>query len=523
MNSNVWRPLLIVATIVFCLAFTNVQAAQQTNPDPTGYTWKDNKSPEPKETATFIDISTTGTDLISAPGFTDFDNGSIGITTPFLVTLFGNLYGMGGAPLYVSINGVVSFGTPITGIVSSVNTSLPNASDPDNIIAVFWDDLDASNGGHIYYDVVGTEPNRMIIVQWSNLSFRDQTANLNFQIQIPETVTANPYYLVYGNMTSPDAARATGSSATIGLENSDGSLGTEYSYNIPNIIISGQTAIGFYPPLSLIALPRLVKGAGFADNMRVLWGSLTPSIVAVHFLLFSPVEEGVELTGIELSAMLPDDPNALDFDESKYISGINLYEDVDRNASISSSERNNNLIVAWQPSQQQPFSNNGTLVLTFGGQTVIATASRAYIGEVIFNTNVTPLPSEGEGFKMALHRVYYRGLASNASRIETLDYMTGSVYVEDGFNPYGSVSIMPYNYDSDSVLVTSGSSVVAMAFKLTIGTVEDVRIQTLTCRALSTGVISTDIISVTFYIDQNVNGRHDTGEPTAGTAFSFPT
>ena len=524
MNSNVWRPILVALTLLWCVSFVPfVGASEEPNPDQTGYRWIDNKDPAPKQAYNWIEISDTGTDLLAGTKI-DLNDGSVGITTPFLPTLYGRLFGMSGAPLYVSVNGLVCFGTPLAGVTSAYNTTLPTQAAPNNIIAVFWDDLDASNGGHIYYDIRGEAPNRVMVIQWSNLSFNGQTANLNFQLQIFETETATPYVFVYGNMTSPDAGRATGSGATIGIENGDGTRATLYSYNVPNVIISNETAIGFYPPEELLGSPRFVKGAGFADSMRILWGQAhTPSIVALHFFVYAPVEEDIEITGIEIKADLPDNPAAHDLDESKYIAGVNVYEDVDRNASISSSERNNNQVVAWAPSAQQPFANNGVLTLTFTGQTIIATASRVYIVEVVFDTTATPLPAENEGFKLLLHRVSYRGILSNASRIRTLDYATGSIYVDDGVNPYGSLSVMTYNYDSPTIVTTPGSSVVGMAFKVTIGTVEDIRWQTLTVRGLSTGNIQNDITSVAFYRDQNVNGRLDPGEPTAGTSFAFAT
>lgn len=521
MNSNIWRTIVLALSLVWCLTMVPfVQASQQTNPDSTGYRWIDNKQPGPSIIYEWIEISAIGTDLLAAPGGLDLNDGSIGITTPFLPTLYGSLYGINSAPIYVSINGLVSFGTPLAGPTSAYNTPLPTNSAPNNIIAVFWDDLDASSGGHIYYAVIGTAPNRKIVIQWSNMAFNGQTANLNFQLQILETETATPYYLVYGNMTSPDAARATGSDATIGVENSTGTKGTQYSHNQPNVIVSNDTIIGFIPPQDLFGTPKFVKGAGCMDHARILWGLGTPSMIALHFFVYAPIEEGIEITGLEISASLPDDPAALDLDESKYIQGINIIDDVDRNADISNPEQQSP-VYSWTASPQQTFTNNGKLSLTIPGQTVIATASRAFIVQLLYNTTADPAPLEGMGFKMKLDRVSYRGLLSNASRIQTLDYETGSVYVDDGINPFGSLSVMTYNYDSTTIMAVSGGQAVAMAFKVTIGNVEDIRWETLVVRGLSTGNINTDIQSVTFYRDQNVNGKFETGEPVAGTAFAF--
>ncbi|MEO0168431.1 MAG: peptidase S8, partial [candidate division WOR-3 bacterium] len=69
---------------------------------------------------------------------------------PFPVTFYGNTY----TSITVSTNGWASF-NPYTSSYLS-NTSIPNSSDPNNLLAVLWDDLVVQDG--IYTATYGSSP-----------------------------------------------------------------------------------------------------------------------------------------------------------------------------------------------------------------------------------------------------------------------------------------------------------------------------------------------------------------------------
>ena len=66
---------------------------------------------------------------------------------------------------HVSSNGFVSFTSP-TG-THYTNGALPSATDPDDMVCAYWDDLNPSDGGTIYtYQDLA---NQRFIVQWNNV------------------------------------------------------------------------------------------------------------------------------------------------------------------------------------------------------------------------------------------------------------------------------------------------------------------------------------------------------------------
>jgi hypothetical protein len=186
--------------------------------------------------AAMTDISTTG--MLITPFADSQDSGcannlAMGFSLPF----FENMY----TSVQVHADGYLRFGaTDCAGFVS--NQSLPDPTDPNNIIAAFWDDLGFSDFG-------SPHPNAKIfvqamadkyIVQYSHwLLYGDDTSDLNFQVILH--LNGNIEYQ-YGVMTSTnDPMAAQGSGATIGLENSDGSDG--YQYSMASAVITGPMGI----------------------------------------------------------------------------------------------------------------------------------------------------------------------------------------------------------------------------------------------------------------------------------------
>ncbi len=156
--------------------------------------------------------------------------GSIGIGFNF--DFYGNSYSQSS----ININGMLNFGS---GSSAYSNTGIPNASSPNNFIAPFWDDIITQDFSKetIYYTTTGSAPNRKFIVQWTNMYFyNNPTLQMGtFQVILYEgSNNIQVRYLdLYGN------AQAFGNSASIGVENSNGSSGVQYSLNTASLT-SGQ-------------------------------------------------------------------------------------------------------------------------------------------------------------------------------------------------------------------------------------------------------------------------------------------
>lgn len=134
----------------------------------------------------------------------------------------------------VNTNGWISLGsstfTPAVDMNSSSSyaplssTSTVVASDRVARIAGFSRDLQAQAGSEIRYELIGTAPNRELVVQWKNyakyLAIGD---SFNFQIRLQETT--NAVSIVYGTMTN----NATATTADCGLRAAPNTSASNFS------------------------------------------------------------------------------------------------------------------------------------------------------------------------------------------------------------------------------------------------------------------------------------------------------
>jgi hypothetical protein len=112
----------------------------------------------------------------------------------------------------ISTNGTIQLGTTATSWTNSLATN-------NNVIAPFWDDNNR-NTGLISYLVTGTAPNRVMTIDWNNVSISGGGSSSNsvssYQLQLFET--SNSIRFVYGSLGSPVSAP----SASIGLSGTSG-------------------------------------------------------------------------------------------------------------------------------------------------------------------------------------------------------------------------------------------------------------------------------------------------------------
>ncbi len=159
------------------------------------------------------------------------DDSNTQVPIGFDFTFYGNTY----SQTFVSTNGFISFGS---GSSAYTNTGIPNSNAPNNMIAAFWDDLIVQSGRRtIYYQTVGTAPNRKFIAQWTNMYFYSNPTLQMGTFQIILSEGSNDIQIRYLDLYGSDLS--FGSSATVGVENLDGTEGILHSLNQPNLT-SGQ-------------------------------------------------------------------------------------------------------------------------------------------------------------------------------------------------------------------------------------------------------------------------------------------
>jgi hypothetical protein len=144
-------------------------------------------------------------------------------------------YGIAYTQALVAANGYVTFGNPPAGADNYTNECPLDATPPDSVIAVFWDDLFASKAvmpyGSIGYVESGVAPDRTITIEWRDMDafYNAGTGGNNFTqlLDVTQAVVLHENGTIdlhYGPRTAPQRdrdcglERHLGCSATVGLE-----------------------------------------------------------------------------------------------------------------------------------------------------------------------------------------------------------------------------------------------------------------------------------------------------------------
>ncbi len=175
-------------------------------PDAYGYLWKDSDEAD-GPVFDWMDISSVGAVAISYCG--DCTGG------PFDLGFDFNYYGNTFDQFRVCANGFISFTSTAN---YWWNGPLPSPAAPGNMIAPYWDDLDAySYGGTVYYYFDGSR----MIIQYDNFG-RWGSGPFNFQVLLYPGGKIVFQYLTLGSYNN---------SCTVGIQNEDGTDGLLVAYN----------------------------------------------------------------------------------------------------------------------------------------------------------------------------------------------------------------------------------------------------------------------------------------------------
>ncbi|MBS1519060.1 MAG: hypothetical protein JSS91_13315 [Bacteroidetes bacterium] len=203
-------------------------------PDAGGYSWID--SDEPGGPAyNWVDISGVGTPIATWTNGTA-DDGSVVLPLPFSFSYYGNNY----SSLKVCTNGWMSFDVVSTNVAYS-NASIPSATEPNNDICPFWDDLDFRTSGQVlYYNDVA---NNRYIIEYKDAPHYSTGGPYTFEVII---YSDGRIFFQYQTINTPN------NSATVGIENSTGTIATQLVYN--NTYVHNSLAV------------RLEKGIPWVDE-----------------------------------------------------------------------------------------------------------------------------------------------------------------------------------------------------------------------------------------------------------------
>jgi subtilisin family serine protease len=224
-------------------------------------------APPPLHVCTSVPIAWIDPSAATAMNLTDDSTVlmSLGFTTRFL----GSSY----SQVYVGSNGILGFGTPVA---TFANEPIPSASDPNNIAAPWWDDLDPGAGGRVSRMTIGAVGARRFVVTWENVPLYGVSGSaLTFQAVLTEGVDGVLFQ--YLDTVGTSSTHNGGASATIGTENVDGTRGTQFSFNQASVINNSAVRCavpGADPPtISTASLPTGTTGTAYSATLAATGGA----------------------------------------------------------------------------------------------------------------------------------------------------------------------------------------------------------------------------------------------------------
>lgn len=163
-------------------------------------------------------------------------------TMPFTFSFFGQNI----TQFFVSTEGYIQLQTGTA--VSWTPQLLPNATNPNNIIALAWADLivdpSTNPGSSVRYFVNGIAPNRVLIIDYINLRFLAGSGqNVTGQIRLYE---ADNHIEVAATTVNDNG---DGWTKTLGIENATGTTGVAPTGRNLQVWNTSNEAWAFYPPV----------------------------------------------------------------------------------------------------------------------------------------------------------------------------------------------------------------------------------------------------------------------------------
>jgi hypothetical protein len=177
-------------------------------------------APDPGIAGGYLPLSLFGISPIAGMGDEAIEN--------FNVPTF-SFAGEAWSRLGVVSNGYIVVGGGTSADVEFINTDLPNAASPTNLLAPFWTDLNPGAGGAVRIGTLTDGSDTWIVVDWEAVPNSLDARPNSFQVWIGTNTDATPaedITFAYGAISDGD-----GGSLTIGAQDKTGTVGTVYYLN----------------------------------------------------------------------------------------------------------------------------------------------------------------------------------------------------------------------------------------------------------------------------------------------------
>jgi hypothetical protein len=201
-----------------------------------------------------------------------------GVALPFAFSFYGNSYNA----INVCSNGNLQFTTSNATFGNSCLPQLNGIFGPT--IFPFWDDLwtaDVANGEGVFTSTTGSSPNRQFHIEYRAVFFGTGggVPTVNFEVRLFEG--SSSFDVIYTNPNSDP--RVGGNSATIGVQNADGTQFSQYACNTGALtqgsVLHFNAGNGSGPPVNTLAFnpPAGSAGSTFLATSQVTPGCGPPS------------------------------------------------------------------------------------------------------------------------------------------------------------------------------------------------------------------------------------------------------
>ncbi len=218
------------------------------------------------------------------------------ITPPFPIQFGGTSF----PELFVASNGTISLSGPF---IDFTNFSLPDIASQVTVFP-FWDDLVATGADNVYFQVIGSAPNRELVVEWRNIRRFNcaSTSTATFQVVFFENssnVLFNYLDTFFQGGLCGSVNPNNGGSATVGVQIIPISgFATQFSINSQSL--SSNLALLWTFPLIDNPVPSLstlmpnsatagqpgftltVNGSNFVNGSVVRWNNADRATTFVH-------------------------------------------------------------------------------------------------------------------------------------------------------------------------------------------------------------------------------------------------
>jgi extracellular elastinolytic metalloproteinase len=150
------------------------------------------------------------------------------ITLPFPFTFYGQSY----TRAHVVTNGYVELVGPAAADLNTwINGRVPDPARPNGAIYPFWDDFIADAASSIRAELKGTAPNQRFVIEYRNVHFWGSTERrIDFNVVLHEN---GEIVTQYRGVNADYVER--GFTGTFGIENHDGTVALQYSFDVETL------------------------------------------------------------------------------------------------------------------------------------------------------------------------------------------------------------------------------------------------------------------------------------------------